>query len=58
METRTVRRFAWLPVRLSDGTWGWLVRYLVTERFEPDLTTEWGEVWEVIARHRYGTRAL
>lgn len=33
VEVRTRRRFAWLPVRFSDGVTVWLERYMAKERW-------------------------
>lgn len=38
-DTRTVVRFAWLPVELDDGTTVWLEQYVSEERFERYLST-------------------
>lgn len=39
-ETRTVVRFAWFPVELSNGQAVWLERYKSTEKFR------WSGGWE------------
>lgn len=49
---RTTDRFAIIPVRLDDGRWLWLDWYVLTERTDPELATEWGEAWVVAGRHQ------
>lgn len=46
---RRVRRFAWLPVRMSQGYWVWLTHYTVLGYFAPNedrSAIEWNAVYK------------
>lgn len=54
-QTRTVQRFAWLPVRLDTGRWVHLDWYEAEQRLvTPDDSEPWGSSapeWRTVARH-------
>ncbi|MGN6205977.1 hypothetical protein [Humibacter sp.] len=52
-ERRERERFAWLPTRLSDGTWCHLRWYVATEILTDPEPEPWGSQqpqWETVAR--------
>ena len=55
-ETRTVRRFALVPVHCDDGRWRWLAWYEADERLVPDDAGTATEHW--ITVHRHGPAAV
>lgn len=49
---REVRRFAWLPSRLADGSWCHLDWMIVTEELEPDYGGVSTGIWLAVKRVR------